>query len=201
MFLSQHKGMFIFVLVLFSLVLGMNTWLFGSMLGFLISGSFDTKEIPVVVWFMGVFALASIYSVGAYVVWIVKYRYFFKLHKLLKARMAGATLITVKLKGSEYEIAFEKGEYRIAQLNIETHSTEALVVLGSDYFDETDKQASYISGSPAAVRYLGPMRNLSDAKTFKYWFVTLYAARTVDRCNLPNPITRRNETKEKGAPS
>lgn len=168
MFLHQHALIFYIAFVAFVGLFMVNAW---TLIGLLIAAFSSESEVGDILPSLqaaGLLAIFGLYILTEYTIWVVRYYYFFKLYKLVGYKMANTDIIHLLNKDTLLEITKEEELYRIAIFNPATVEASTVAVIGNGYFNE--------GGPTTAMRYLGPVRSLSDAKTFKRWYLTVKQA-------------------------
>ena len=168
MFLHQHALIFYIALVAFVGLFLFNTW---TIVG-LITAAFDKEaqigDILPAIGAASLLAIFGLYILAEYTIWVARFYYYFKLYRLIEVKMAGVEIIHLSHKDTLLEIKKDSGIYHIAIIDPSTNEANMLAVIGKGYFNE--------SGPGTAIRYLGPVRSLGDAKTFKHWYLIVKQA-------------------------
>lgn len=118
--------------------------------------------------------------IALYIPWTVRYRYYFKLYSLLIKRVGSNSAVLFTSRGAAYKVEREQATiYRISLIDPKGKAVRAFAIVSNGYLKQVELDGSGDLALEPTIRYLGPMRDIADAKIFKTWHDALKHARVV----------------------
>lgn len=152
-----------------------------SFITLVMSTETTARDIPIDQWVLAVAILGLVVTlITLYIPWTLRYRYYFKLYLLLIKRVGHNSAVLFASRGETYRVEREKATiYRISLLDPKGNAVRAFAVVSNGYLKQVELDKRGDLALEPTVRYLGPMRDISDAKVFKKWHDALKHARVV----------------------